>query len=445
MRDEHQGIIPPQNLEAEQSCLGSMMLEQDALTKGVALLTATDFYRPAHQIVFSALVALLRNDLPCDLITTQEELRSRGKLEDCGGTEYLMALVESVPTAAHVEHYAKIVAKKAQLRRLIAAGTEIIASAQAEEEDAADKFMRKAVELSSGQSRSMRQGTDVLTEVWKRFEGYREGKGGVGIPFGIHDLDQMTHGVRSGELVLIGGRPSQGKSVLLQHLLLSAAEKGCNPLLFTYEMTAEEMLERVACMEARIDSNDARFGRMSDDDWYRLSEAYANLTNINFLVDDLPCPLTRLCARARSAAVTDKIGLILIDYLQLVECDAKAGNRDERLSIIGQTLKNLAKELAVPIVVPTQLSRAVEKRDKGEREPILSDLRDGGNQEGHADKVILIHNPLPTNYNTGDKLTGRGAKMIVAKNRGGRTGEVGVWFTPYWTRFDGYHGQDCDV
>ena len=438
--------IPPQNLEAEQCTLGSMMLEAAALHKGLEMLVSADFYRPAHQEAFLALATLSARSEPVDLITLQEELRKRGKLESCGGTEYLMALVNSVPTSSNLEYYAAIVQDKAVRRRIIAACTESLGAAMDEErEDPADVMMQRAVELA-GTSRGSRarHSPEIMNDVWERFEGYREGRGGMGIRFGIGTVDRMLYGVGPGELVIIGGRPSQGKTVLLQHLLNNAAKSGKTPLLFTNEMTTEEVMERVVCMEARIDSNDARDNKLTSDDWNRVALEHANLSNVNFIVDDMPCPLTRLCARARRAKLSDDIGIILIDYLQLIECDIRGENRDTQLATVTRTLKNLAKELNIPVVVPSQLNRNIDRRDAKERKPMLSDLREGGNQEGNADKVILIHNPLPDNYKPGDKLESRRCELIIAKHRGGRIGSIPAWFTPFWTRFDDVAMDDMD-
>lgn len=439
--------IPPQNLEAEQCTLGSMMLEAVALHKSLEVLTAADFYRPTHQEIFDALSSLSESGEPVDLITLQEELRKRGRLEDCGGTEYLMALVNSIPTAANIEYYAAIVHDKSVRRRMIAACTESMGAAMDEEhENPADVMMQRAVELAGASHGSRaRHSGEIMHSVWERFEGYREGRGGMGIRFGIGSVDRMLYGVGPGELTIIGGRPSQGKTVLLQHLLYEAAKAGKTPLLFTNEMTTEEVMERVVCMEARIDSNDARDNRLTSEEWHRVADHHAELSNVNFIVDDMPCPLTRLCARARRAKINDDIGIVLIDYLQLIECDIRGENRDTQLSTVTRTLKNLAKELNVPVVVPSQLSRNIDRRDAKERKPILSDLRDGGNQEGNADKVILIHNPLPDNYKPGDKLESRRCELIIAKHRGGRVGTVAAWFTPFWTRFDDVAVEETPV
>ncbi len=442
MLDEHIGAVPPHSIEAEQSTLGSMMLENDALHKGASILTAGDFYRPVHQVIFDALLAQIDSKEPCDLITLQEELRKRGKLEDCGGTEYLMALVESVPTAAHIEHYAKIVAKKSTFRKLIAAGMAVVGSAQAENDDAVSLMMNKAVEIGAHRGGRLRRSSEIMHTVFDRFTGYMDGRGAMGHRFGIWALDHMIYGMNPGELIIIGGRPSQGKSVLLQHALDQAAMSGKVPLLFTAEMTTEEVVERIVCMRARVDANTAKSGKMTGEDWDRIVKAHGELSNTNFLVDDMPCALTKLCARARSAVISDNVGIILIDYLQLIDCDIKTDNRDGQLSAVCWTLKNLAKELNVPVVVPSQLSRSIEKRE--DKTPLLSDLRDGGNQEGHADKVILIDNPLPKMWTPGDPLEARRARIVVAKNRGGKLGTIPVWFTPCWTRFDGEAPEDMD-
>jgi replicative DNA helicase len=311
-----------------------------------------------------------------------------------------------------------------------------VAAAYAEDETAPELMIQKAVEIS-GQAHGsrVRKSGDIINSVWTRFEDYKEGKRRMGIPFGIKELDAMTYGCCPGELILIGGRPSYGKSVLLAHVLLGAAKSGKTPLLFSNEMTSEDFGERLCNMEARVDANKSRGGKLDAEEWDRLATAHAELSNMNFLIDDMPCPLTKLCARARSAAISDNIGIILIDYIQLIECDTKTTNRDGQIETVARTLKQLALELNIPVVTPSQFSRAVEKRD--DKRPLLSDLRDGGNQEGHADKVLLLDNPLPKDHQIGEALEQRRCRVYVAKHRGGRIGEVPLWFTPYYTRFDG--------
>jgi len=440
--------IPPNNLEAEQSVLGSMMLTTEALHKGLSALSHGDFYRPVHEEVYDALSVMAARKEPVDVITLQEELRSRGKLEDSGGTEYLMALVNSVPTAANVEYYAKIVVDKAKRRAMISAGTEVIAAAYDEDtESPEDLLMQRAVGLSTRSTGRVRNAAELVNAGWERLEAYHRGERREGIPFGISNLDALTYGCCDGELVIIGGRPSQGKSILLAHLLLGAAKKGVVPLLFSQEMTADDLVERLFHMEARVDMNRSRMGRLdteeADGEWGRLASAANDLLALRFLIDDMPCPITKLCARARAAKITDGVGIVLVDYLQLIECDIKHTNRDDEVEKVTKQLKQLAVELGIPVVVPSQLSRGIERRD--DKVPVLADLRDGGNQEGHADKVILIDNPLPKEIARGDKLEARRAKLFVAKHRGGRTGMADVWFTPYWTRFDASTGGDDEA
>lgn len=431
--------VPPHNIEAEQSTLGSMMLEPEALHAAQTIVAEADFYRPTHQTIYDVLVTLAARDEPVDIITVTEELRRRGKLDDCGGVEYLMSLVNSVPTAANVEHYARIVEQKSVLRKLIAAGTQVQAAAYREQADAADVLMRSAIELCGTRHSRMRRAAEIVNESWDRFSGYQNGRGAMGLRFGIRSLDTMLHGVGPGELVVIGGRPSQGKTVLLCHLFEQAAIAGAVPLLFSAEMTTAEVMERIICMRAHVDSNDARDNKLTGDEWDRIAAEHARLADCQFLVDEFPGSLTQLCAKSRRAKLSDNVGIILIDYWQLIRCDVRAGNRDEQMGIIGEALKNLAKELGVPVVIASQLNRNIERRD--DKMPQLADLRDGGNQEGHADKVVLIYNPLPADYRPGDKLEARRAKLIVAKYRGGRIGTLDVWFTPYWTRFDDCAGD----
>ena len=439
--------ITPHNLEAEQATLGSMMLEAEALHKGMATLTRSDFYRPVHQEIFDAISTMCARKEPIDVITLQEELRSRGKLEDCGGTEYLMALVNSIPTAANIEHYAAIVLDKSKRRQIISGCTESVAAAYDEVlENPEDVMMRSAVAVSTRSGGRARNAADLINANWDRLEAYQRGERREGIPFGISPIDALTYGCCPGELVIIGGRPSQGKSILLAHLLIGAAKKGVTPLLFSQEMSSEDITERLVHMEARVDLNHSRSGRLNAEDeqeWSRLAAATNTLGGIKWVIDDMPCAITKLCARARAAKITDSIGIVLVDYLQLIECDLRHTNRDDEVGKVTRALKGLALELNVPVVVASQLSRGIERRD--DKTPMLSDLRDGGNQEGHADKALLLDNPLPKDAMHDTKLKPRSADIYVAKHRGGRIGMVRTWFTPYFTRFDALTGGEDET
>ncbi len=435
--------IPPQNLEAEEGVLGSMMLERPALLAGVELIRADDFYRPNHQEIFDALVEMAHRDEPVDLITLQEELRKRGKLDDCGGTEYLMALVDSVPTAVNVEHYAGIVADKADLRRLIAYGQEIVGAAQAEEEGARDMFIARALEVNERRMGSnLRELRGVMQSVWDRLESYSKGKPKRGVSWGLSHLDNLTYGVLPGDLVLVGARPSQGKTCLLIQCALNAARAGIPTLFFSLEMSAEEIGERMAFSLSRVDAGHVHRGRMEDHEWSRVGESIGKLWELPLWIDDRANTITQVVAATKQAMLQHHIGVVLIDYLQLVVSVGRAENRNVELQGIMRALNQLTRPPAkVGVVVATQLNRQSARRE--DRRPQLEDLREGGSQEADAKKVVLIHNPIPICEEgiNEDADAPRKALLIVAKHRGGRTGTVVSMFSGGTSRFDSCDDQ----
>jgi len=430
--------VPPSNIEAEQATLGSMMLERDALLRAMEILQADEFYRPTHQEVFDTLVVLALRDEPADLITLQEELRKRGKLEDVGGTEYLMALVDSVPTAVNVEHYAGIVKRMSDRRTVIAAATEIIGIAQNDEHsDPVEAFIEKSLALRPSNRDKTVTMLEATNEAWERITNYQDGKPKMGISWGIDRLNKKTYGVMDSDFVLIGGRPSEGKTVLLAQLAVNAAKSGIPVQFFSLEMTAPQIVERIIFAESRIDAGPVKAGqRLSDEEWDRVAKASAVAYNLPI---DYPSgeTLAAIVASVKRSALKKKAGLVFVDYLQLVRPGRRGNTRNEEIEQIAAGLKELARSIKSPVVAATQLNRS-NKREN--REPSLQDLRDGGNQEGAADKVILIHNPIPTEQSDDEvRSERRMAKLIVAKHRGGPVGSITVWFNPGSTRFD-----DCD-
>lgn len=425
--------VPPQNLDAEQATLGSMMIGPDAILAGIELLDSSDFYREAHEHVFTALKSLSERNERNDIITVQEELRKRGKFEECGGTEYLFTLVNKVPTAANIEHYAQIVKEKADRRRVISLCVQTISTAQNDENaDPCNTLMQAALSLSTKQEKRLRPASEVTTEVWTRIEGYRSGKPKRGVPYGIYSLDALCYGASPGELTLIGGRPSHGKSVLLQMLAVSAGKEGMPCLLRSLEMTADDVIERAVFAESRVDGGEARQGRISDESWDRIAEASGRIHNMPIYSDDMPASITDIIAGTKRAVLRYGIKLLLVDYVQLIrpENTRRNSTRDEELTPILRGLKLLAKECQISVVAASQLNRAAEGR-----RPTAADLREGGNQEAEADKVILLYNPPQREGLEGPDVR-RQALAIVAKHRGGRTGEAVLWFEPTFTRFE---------
>ncbi len=458
------GKIPPQNLEAEQSSLGSMMIERSALEKGMEILRGEDFYRPAHQEVFDALIALAERDEPADLITLQEELRKRGKLEDCGGTEYLMALVNTVPTAANIEHYAKIVEQKSILRRLIAAGTEIIGMASHEDEDVVDitdKAERLIFNVAQRRLGEYFQPiTPLVMQTWEWIEKRYHDKGvSSGVPTGFTKLDHMTSGFQPSDFVIIAARPSMGKTALALDMAVHAAIQAKQTVaLFTIEMSAEQLVQRMVCARARANAHRLRTGYFQDEEWERLAKASSELWDAPIYIDDTT-DMTHMAMRAKCRRLKAEhgLGLVVVDYLQLMRSHRNIENRVQEISEIARGLKSLARELRVPVIALSQLSRAVERRE--DKRPMLSDLRESGSIEAEADMVMMLYRPEyyvvkeveDTKTITGedgsrvdpDKRNVEATEVIIAKHRNGPTGTVKIGFVREFASFENlYEGYE---
>jgi len=446
---EGAGRIPPQNLEAEQSSLGSMMIERSALEKGMEILRAEDFYRPTHQEIFDCLTALAERDEPCDLITLQEELRKRGKLEDCGGTEYLMALVDSVPTAANLEHYAKIVEQKSILRKLIAAGTEIIGMANNEEEDVValtDRAERLIFGVAQRRMGEYFQAiTPLVMQTWEWIDKRYHDKGvASGIPTGFTKLDHMTSGLQPSDFIIIAARPSMGKTALALNMAINAAiDSKQTVALFSIEMSAEQLVQRMMCMRAHANAHRLRSGYFQDEEWDRLAKAANELWNAPIYIDDTT-DMTHMAMRAkcRRLKAEQGLGLIVVDYLQLMRSHRNIENRVQEISEIARGLKSLGRELKVPVIALSQLSRAVEKRE--DKRPMLSDLRESGSIEAEADMVMMLYRPeyyVVKDVENTEAVSGKDGsrydyekkenevtEIIIGKHRNGPTGTVKIGF-----------------
>ncbi len=442
--------------------MGSMMLERTALEKGMEILSTEDFYRPAHQEVFDALISLAERDEPVDLITLQEELRKRGKLEDCGGTEYLMALVESVPTAAHIEHYAKIVEKKSILRKLISAGTQIIGLAQNEDEEV-DAITDQAERLvfGVGQRRMgeyFRAITPLVNQTWEWIEHRYHNKGeSSGVPTGFHKLDHMTSGLQPSDFIIIAARPSMGKTALALNMALNAAIDAKETVaIFSVEMSAEQLVQRMVCMLARANAHRLRTGYFQDSEWKLIAEASEKLYGTNMFIDD-STEITHLGMRAKCRRLKAEhgLGLVIVDYLQLMRSHRNIDNRVQEISEIARGLKSLARELKVPVIALSQLSRAVERRE--DKRPMLSDLRESGSIEAEADLVMMLYRPeYYQNKEISDTEEIRGTEtsssanvnveeteILIQKHRNGPTGIVKLGFVKDFASFENlYEGGE---
>lgn len=430
--------VPPHNLEAEESVLGCCLLSRGALASALEIVTARDFYKPAHGDLFGLMVDLYAKGEPVDAITVGEELRRQGRLDEVGGKPYLFTLVNSVPTPGSVGHYARIVEENATLRRLCDAGSQIAEIGYALPDD-----VENAVAIAEGivydvsrrkSSQELVPLKDSLTENMEVIERlYERGSGITGVPTGFVDLDELTAGLQPSNLIVIAARPSMGKSALALAIAQNAAvETGKPSVIFSLEMSRGELVQRLMCMESRVDSNRMRRGALTDGDWPRLSMALARLAETPLFIDDTP-NVTALELRAkarRQASLPAGLGLIVVDYLQLMTPTKRSENRVQEVSEITRSLKILARELDVPVLALSQLSRNVEYR--ADKRPMLADLRESGSIEQDSDVVIFIYRDEVYD----PKSTQRGiAEIAVAKHRGGPTGKVELSFLEHYTKF----------
>jgi replicative DNA helicase len=453
--------VPPQSLEAEQSTLGSMLISHAAVEKAMDLLRPEDFYRDAHRNVFEAICDLAQRDEKADLLTVQEELRRRGQLELAGGQPYLSALIDSVPTAAHCEFYARIVQEKAILRRLIEASGQIIAWAH-EEEDEVDTIVDNAERLIFGVAQRhlsqyflpLRQ---LVFDAMEKYEAIKHTHDRItGVPTGLTELDDMTAGLQPSDFIIVAGRPSMGKTALALSIAVNAAKLRQVPVaIFSLEMSKEQLVQRMLCSEARIESIRLRTGYLreyvdgGESDLQRFVRAYGQLGELPIFVDDATdisaMEMRAKCRRLR--AEHGNLGLVVIDYLQLIRGHGKAENRNQEISVIARSLKGLARELEVPVIALSQLSRAVERRE--DKRPMLSDLRESGSIEAEADLVMMLYR---SSYYDRQDSSGEGdaspparspgqeqveqSELIVAKHRNGPTGLVKLAFLRQYARFE---------
>ncbi len=426
--------VPPQNIEAEQSVLGAMLLDREAVIKASEILVPEDFYRQAHQAIYQVILHLVDRSEAVDTITVSEQLRQEKLLEEIGGITYLTTLSNAVPTSANVEHYARIVEEKSLLRRMIEVATEI-ARRVYEESDEVDVLLDQAEQLMFNitqrrRIRSYASMRDILMETYEYIEFLHSHKGEViGVPSGYRDLDQLTSGFHPSEFIVLAARPSQGKSTILLNMATFAAIQHKIPTaIFSLEMSRVQLAQRMLCAEARVNSHRLRTGYLGDDDWPRLSTALGRLSEAPIWIDDTPnMAIMELRARARRLKAENDIGFVIIDYLQLMHMKGQVENRQQEIASISRALKALARELECPIVVASQLSRAVEQRQ--DRRPQLSDLRESGAIEQDADVVMFIHQNPDNEENVID--------LVLAKQRNGPTGTVQLVFLKEYGKFVG--------
>ena len=388
--------IPPQNMEAEQSVLGAMLLDKDAIITALELLRFGDFYREGHRKIFQAIMALSDRGEPVDLVTLPEELRGQNQLESIGGIGYLTTLANTVPTSANVGYYAQIVREKAVLRSLISTATRIVTrcfEAKEEVDEILDEAERSIFEVSQ---RSSPQGfasmKEVLKSAFDRIDKLWGNKGGVtGVPTGFPDLDNITCGLQNADLIILAARPSMGKTTLALNIAQHIAVNEKLPVaVFSLEMSKEQLVQRILCAQANIDAQRLRRGFLSDEDYPRLTKAAGPLAEAPLYIDDTPAiSVMEVRAKARRLKAEHGLSALFIDYLQLMRGSERAENRQQEVSAISRSLKALAKELDVPVVALSQLSRSVEQREK--KRPVLSDLLESGGIEANADIVAFMY------------------------------------------------------
>ncbi len=441
---EYAGRQAPWSNEAEQAVLGAMLLDQDAALKAAEILDDTMFYREGHRLLFRAMTALTERGDVIDPVTLRDELDKRGDLDRAGGMEYLGSIIDVVPTAANIDYHSRIVRDKALLRRLIEAGTAIVQEsfeARGLPSEVLDNAEHRIFQVA--QMRRSEEFTRLKELIWptmERIEQLQSGHGTVtGVPSGFVDLDRLTAGFQRADLIIVAARPSMGKTALMLNVLQHAAiEHNVGVGFFSLEMSKDQLVQRLLCSEGLVDAQRLRRGQLRDDDYPKLARAAGLLGTAPIWIDD-SAGLTPLAMRskARRLKAEHNIGLIVVDYLQLMQGPTDSESRQQEISYISRSLKALAKELDIPVVALSQLSRAVDQRT-GDHRPQLSDLRESGAIEQDADVVIFIFRQEmydgPTDKE-GNSLEGM-AELIVGKQRNGPTGIVPLYFKKEYTRFD---------
>lgn len=435
----HQEIrVPPQNIDAEKSVLGSLLIDEEAIGAAIEILDETWFYEQAHRQIFRAVLELYNQRKNVDLITLSDKLKSDGTLEQIGGVSYLSFLIDLVPSAANVEHYANIVKEKGVLRRLIRNATNIIAESYESTgnvDEVVDNAERLIFEVADLKQRTqsvhikdlVRQSIEKLDFLYQRKQHV------TGIPTGFEKIDHMTSGLQNSDLIIIAGRPSMGKSALAISMAeYVGIEQKQGVAIFSLEMSKEQLVQRMLCSQARVDAHKVRSGFLAPADWPKLTAAAGRLSESKIFIDDTPAiSVLELRAKARRLKANQGIELIILDYLQLMRSTIQSESRQQEISEISRSLKALARELSVPVIALSQLSRAVESRQ--DHKPQLSDLRESGAIEQDADLVVLLmreeyYNPTEENKGVAD--------VMIAKQRNGPVGTVKLAFIKEYMRFE---------
>lgn len=438
MNDPQLDRVPPHNQEAEQSVIGAIFLEPQALITASEILIPDDFYRSAHQKIFQTMLRLSDQGKAIDVITVTEELSSHNELEDVGGISYITEIANAVPTAANIGHYAQIVSEKAVLRRLIRVATKIVEDGYTREDEvdallseAEGRVMEVASRKNAGDFKHVK---DVLVETYANVEHLQNRKGDItGIPTGFRDLDRLTAGFQRGDLIIVAARPSVGKTAFALNVAQAVGtQTEENVAIFSLEMGAEQLVMRMLCAEGNIDAQVLRTGALNSEDWRKLTMATGTLSRAGIYIDDSAgVRVSEIRAKCRRLKQEHGLGMILIDYLQLIQGSGIAGqNRQQEVSEISRSLKALARELEVPVIALSQLSRGVEQRQ--DKRPMMSDLRESGSIEQDADIVAFLYREDYYDKETEDANT---IEIIVAKQRNGPTDTVKLAFKKEFNKF----------
>jgi replicative DNA helicase len=427
----------PSNVEAERSILGAILLDNALCNQAIELLRREELFLDSHRRIYEKMIALTERGVAVDLVTLADELKRAGEFEQVGGATYIASLIDGLPRTDNIEHYARLVKSKAMLRRLITASNQIIANCFAEEEDAetlVDQAEQMIFQIAEDR---IRQGFRYIGEVAQRRLEQIEQMAGrpemiTGVPTGFTDFDQMTSGLQVQDLVIIAARPSQGKTALALNIAQYAAKNGHVVGIFSLEMSAEQLVSRLLCSEARVDAHRLRTGYLNREEWAKLADALRRLMETQIFIDDTAAQsVMEMRAKSRRLKAEHGLDLLIIDYIQLMSGRGRIESRQQEVSQISRELKGLAKELKVPVIALSQLSRAPELRS--EHKPQLSDLRESGSLEQDADVVCFIYREEV--YNPSEENRGL-AELIVGKQRNGPTGSVQLAFLKEFTRFE---------
>ncbi len=432
--------LPPQNLEAEQAVLGGILLDHRAIDRAIEILSAEDFYREAHKKIFRAMLTLNQRGEPVDVVTLSNELAVEGLLEEVGGAAYLAELADKVPTAANLAYYARIVREKAVLREIIEVATELAANAYEKRSGEVDEFLdhveHRIFEISERRVRpQFATMNDLMFTAVHTVESLYERRGLItGVPTGFLDLDRLTSGLQPSDLVIVAARPSMGKTAFALNVAVNAAQEGgVGVAIFSLEMSKQQLGLRMLCAEASVDSQQLRTGFLSAQDFPKIVAAADRLSRLPIYIDDTPgLSVLELRAKARRLKREQdaKLGLVIVDYLQLMRSHERMDNREQEISSISRSLKALAKELDVPVMALSQLNRQVEARS--DRRPVMADLRESGAIEQDADVILFLFRPYVYDKNADEHE----AEVIIGKQRNGPVDVVKLTYLPEYTRFE---------